>query len=243
MATPQKIRCSVKKVENHGDHVYTVDLTTERPLPTFKPGHFLHLTLDDYDPSGFWPESRVFSIASSPNFRNILKISYSVRGRYTGRMENELHEGMSVWVKLPYGDFVIQDTSNIVLLAGGTGITAFIAYIDGLNNELNGNVFLAYGARKRELLLYRNLIDAKAKANERFRSLYFLEDDDGDSNYLNPNEFLRGCLSLESIWNQLKEPQGATYYIAGPPSMINALTRSLLKKDIFPEMIKVDAWE
>lgn len=243
MATPQKIRCTVRKIEDHGDHVYTLDLIPERPLPRFKPGQFLHLTLDNYDPSGFWPESRVFSIASSPNSRNILKISYSVRGRYTGRMENELHEGMSVWVKLPYGDFVIQDTNNIVLLAGGTGITAFIAYIGGLNNELNGNVFLAYGVRKRELLLYRDLIDAKAEANERLRSLYFLEDDDGDSNYSNPNESLIGCLSLESTWNQLQEPQGATYYMAGPPAMIQSLTTILLSKNIKSEQIKVDAWE
>ena len=243
MATPQKICCTIKKIEDHGDHVYTVNLTPERLLPRFKPGQFLHLTLGDYDPSSFWPESRVFSIASSQNYRNILKISYSVRGRYTGRMENELHEGMSVWVKLPYGDFVIQDANNVVLLAGGTGITAFIAYIDGLNNELNGNVFLAYGARKRELLLYRDLIDAKAEANDRFRSLYFLEDDDGDSNYLNPNEFLIGCLSLEAIWNQLQEPQSATYYIAGPPVMIQSFTTKLLSKNIKQEQIKVDAWE
>ena len=66
MATPQKIRCQVQQITAHGDHVYTVDLTPERPVPRFRPGQFLHLTLDDYDPSGFWPESRVFSIASSP---------------------------------------------------------------------------------------------------------------------------------------------------------------------------------
>ena len=32
--------------------------------PRFRPGQFLHLALDAYDPSGFWPDSRVFSIAS-----------------------------------------------------------------------------------------------------------------------------------------------------------------------------------
>ena len=90
MATPQKLRCLVNKITDHGDHVYTVDLSLERPLPRFKPGQFLHLALDDYDPSGFWPESRVFSIASSITQRNVLRISYSVRGRYTARMENEL---------------------------------------------------------------------------------------------------------------------------------------------------------
>ena len=52
-----------------------------------------------------------------------------------------------------------------------------------------------------------------------------------------------GYLSLESIWSQLKNPREATYYIAGPPAMIQTLTGNLRKKNISPEMIKVDAWE
>ena len=246
MATPQKLRCLVNKITDHGDHVYTVDLAPERPAPRFKPGQFLHLTLDDYDPSGFWPESRVFSIASSPAQRNDLRISYSVRGRYTARMENELQEGQMVWVKLPYGDFVIRDANNVALLAGGTGITAFIAFIDGLTNEFHNNIFLAYGARKLELLLYRDLIDAKAETNNGFHAFYFVETDDKNksgSTKIQSSEFFTGCLSLETIWNQLKNPKETTYYIAGPPAMIQALTGNLLKKDISPEMIKVDAWE
>ena len=149
MATPQKFRCLVNKITDHGDHVYTADLSPERPLPRFKPGQFLHLTLDDYDPSGFWPESRVFSIASSPVQRDHLRISYSVRGRYTTRMKNELHEGRRVWIKMPYGDFVIRDSSNVVLLAGGTGITAFTAFLENLMSEHPTMVYLVYGARNR----------------------------------------------------------------------------------------------
>jgi NAD(P)H-flavin reductase len=246
MATPQKLRCHVQKITDHGDHVYTVDLAPERPVPRFKPGQFLHLTLDDYDPSGFWPESRVFSIASSPAQRDYLKIAYSVKGRYTTRMEKELKQGQQVWVKLPYGDFVIHDANNVALLAGGTGITAFIAFIDGLTNEFQNNIFLAYGARKPELLLYRDLIDAKAGANSGFHASYFVETDDKDESGSTKGqspEFFTGFLSIDAIWNQLVNPQETTYYIAGPPAMIKALTGNLLKKDVAPEMIKVDAWE
>jgi len=121
-----KFPCLVNKIIDHRDHVYTVDLSPERQLPRFRPGHFLHLALDDYDPSSFWPESRVFSIASSSVQRDHLKITYSARGCYTTRMGNELQEGQWVWVKLPYGDFVIRDANKVVLLAGGTGITAEI---------------------------------------------------------------------------------------------------------------------
>jgi NAD(P)H-flavin reductase len=247
MATPQKLRCLVNKVTNHGDHVYTVDLAPERPLPRFKPGQFLHLTLDDYDPSGFWPESRVFSIASSPAQRNDLRISYSVRGRYTARMENELHEGMLVWVKLPYGEFVIREAGNVALLAGGTGITAFIAFIEALTDTFHNSVFLAYGARKPDLLLYRESIDVKAGTDNGFHVSYFVETDESsnkcDATHSQSPEFFTGCLSLEAIWDQLEDPREATYYIAGPPAMIQALTGNLLKKGIAPEMIKVDAWE
>ena len=246
MPTPQKLRCQVNKITNYGDHVYTVDLAPERPLPRFKPGWFLHLALDDYDPSGFWPESRVFSIASSPAQRDHLKISYSVKGKYTTRMENELHEGRRVWVKLPYGDFVIRDANNVALLAGGTGITAFIAFIDGLTNGFHNNIILAYGARKAELLLYRESIDAKAGNNNGFYASYFVETDEKskcNATHSQSPEFFIGRLSLEAIWNQLANPQETTYYIAGPPAMIQVLTGNLLKKGIAPEMIKVDAWD
>ena len=246
MGTPQKLRCLVDKITDHGDHVYTVDLKPERLVPRFKPGQFLHLTLDDYDPSGFWPESRVFSIASSPNQRNHIKISYSVRGRYTARMENEIKEGRWVWVKLPYGDFVIKDTKNVVLLAGGTGITAFIAFIESYTASCN-SIFLAYGARKQELLLYRCVIDAKACTNDGFNALYFSETDNqndvSDATHSQSPECLTGCLSIEKIWSRLESHSESKYYIAGPPAMIQALTANLRNKGIEPEKIKIDAWE
>jgi len=247
MATPQKLRCRAQKITDHGDHVYTVDLVPERPLPRFKPGQFLHLTLDDYDPSGFWPESRVFSIASSPARRDHLKISYSVKGRYTARMEKELHEGRMAWVKMPYGDFIIQDAGDVVLLAGGTGITAFIAFMENLTDAFRNRVVLAYGARKPELLLFRESIDAKAGANNGFRACYFVESGGSGNPCGFPGsqspELLTGCLSLDSVWQQLENPKETTYYIAGPPAMIQTLTGNLLKKEIAAERIKVDAWE
>src|SRR3954451_21559102 len=106
MAVAQKLGCVIEGIVDHGAHVYTLALRPERPAPRFRPGQFLHLALDPYDPTGFWPESRVFSIASAPHERDRLRITYAVHGRFTGRMESEAIEGRRVWVKLPYGDFV-----------------------------------------------------------------------------------------------------------------------------------------
>ena len=63
--TPQKIRCTLTRLLDHGDHVYSLFLTPDRRLPRFLPGQFLHLALDEYQLGDFWPDSRVFSIASS----------------------------------------------------------------------------------------------------------------------------------------------------------------------------------
>ena len=52
----QKLRCVVDRVVDHGERVYTVALRPERPAPRFRAGQFLHLALDPYDPTGFWPE-------------------------------------------------------------------------------------------------------------------------------------------------------------------------------------------
>ena len=241
---PIKLRCQVNKIIDHGEHVYTVDLAPERTLPCFKPGQFLHLTLDDYDPSGFWPESRVFSIASSPARRNDLRISYSVKGRYTTRMENELQEGRWVWVKLPYGDFVFRDANNLVLLAGGTGITAFTAFLENLTAEYPSMVYLVYGVRNRELLIYRDMIENQANLIPSLKTFYFIETQQTPQTQLTQQtQIFEGCLSLEKVWNQLEKPNEATYYIAGPPAMIQSLTANLLKKGVSSEMIKVDAWE
>lgn len=247
MATPQKIRCQVQKITHHGDHVYTVNFKPERLMPRFRAGQFLHLTLDEYEPSSFWPESRVFSIASSPASRDNLQISYSVKGKYTLRMEKELREGRWLWAKLPYGDFVIEDTTNTVLMAGGTGITAFIAFIASISPEMQGRIFLAYGARKPDLLLYRDIIALKVKNHAGVKAFYFVESGNNDTMSAQDLKTLEsvaaGCLSLDAIWNRVENPDTATFYIAGPPAMIQTLTEDLQKKGIEPDRIKVDAWE
>lgn len=241
MAVAQKIRCRVERITNHDEHVYTVDLSPERRVPVFKPGQFLHLALDAYDPSGFWPESRVFSIASAPDQRERLRITYSVQGRFTARMEKELAEGKSVWIKLPYGEFIVQATSDVVLFAGGTGITAFTAFLDDLTPTFPQKVYLAYGARERRLLIYRDLAERCAARVSQLHPFYFIEQDaDGESA---ARSEIVGRLSVAAMWQRIENPLSATYYISGPPPMLKAISRDLNERGMRADAIRMDAWE
>lgn len=237
MAIAQKLRCCVEQIIAHGDHVYTVELRPERPAPRFRPGQFLHLALDDYDPSGFWPESRVFSIASAPVQRALLRIVYSVRGRFTARMERELSEGRQVWVKLPYGDFIVEDAGDIVLFAGGTGITAFTAFLDGLTPAFRPAVTVAYGARTAGLLIYRDLLAARVAQIPGLCVRYFVERGEP------PADVTIGRLSVDAVWPHILAPAQATYYLSGPPAMLKTLADDLRGHGITGSAIRIDAWE
>lgn len=246
MPVPQKLRCRVERLIDHGDHVYTVDLIPERRAPQFRPGQFLHLALDEYDPSGFWPDSRVFSIASSPTQRDCLRISFSVQGHFTARMERELAENRHVWVKLPYGEFVIDETRDVVLLAGGTGITAFTAFLEGLTLEFRHSVYLAYGARNKNLLIYRDRIAEQARAISQLHTLYFVERDTNEP-AMSAGETISGetigRLSVAVIWNKISSSPNALYYISGSPLMLKAISQELRAGGVAADAIRIDAWE
>ena len=240
MPVTQKLACTVERITAHGERVYTVALRPERQVPRFRAGQFLHLALDGYDPSGFWPESRVFSIASASTERESLRITYAVHGHYTARMERDLTEGRSVWIKMPYGDFVIDDGRDVVLFAGGTGITGFTAFLESLAPADRQSVVLAYGARTEPLLIYKELIERCRQRAPQLRATYFVEAAgcDGASVHMT-----RGRVSVGAIWQHLDQPYDMAYYISGPPPMLGAIRQELLARGIDAEAIHIDAWE
>lgn len=239
MATPRKIRCVVSRIHPHGDHVYSLELKPDKPLPAFEAGQFLHLTIDPYDPADFWPESRAFSIASHPNQRDRIEIIYSTIGFYTHRMENELREGSEVWVKVPYGDFVVQADRDLVLFAGGTGISAFTSFLRDLDptDSAAPRVHLAYGARTAALLLYADEFREKAGAGERFTVDLFAEQPSDDAS------IAVGRLSVEAVWQRVANAADRAFYLSGPPPMIAAIAQDLRHRDVREDRIRIDAWE
>ena len=230
MAVVRKIPCVVRAVTDHGEHVYTVEFEPSMSAPHFSPGQFLHLALDPPQPGGFWPESRVFSIASSPRDRDRLAITYAVKGAFTTRMERELAPGGSAWVKLPYGEFVVDSTRDAVLFAGGTGVTAFTALLQSLRPERATRVLLFYGARTPDLFVYGPL--AKACAREVLALSCSLVCEETD-----------GRLQVDAAWPAIASLHDPVFYLSGPPLMLEALTTQLRERSVAPALIRTDAWE
>jgi len=239
MSVPQKIRCEITRIFDHGGKVYSLELAPERKAPQFLPGQFLHLAIDPYEAGDFWPESRVFSIASTPHRLDLLTVTYSVVGKFTTKMEQQLKVGSKVWVKFPYGEFVIQKNGNVVLIAGGTGITAYTAFLEGLSAQTDQKVYLFYGARNSDLLIFKPMVERKVKEVKNLSAWYFIEEGEEDK----AANTLVGRVPIDSILSRIGHILNPVFYLSGPPGMLISMTKDLKSHGILENHIKTDAWE
>ena len=250
MSNPIKTRAVVDSLKAHGEGVYTINLKPEGRVPRFKPGQFLHLSVDEYDPSGgFWPDSRVFSIASAPG-KETVSIVYSVKGIYTRKMEERLKAGSRVWLKLPFGDFIIKSSvhegQSIVLVAGGTGISPFIPYLEGICQDgglSERKVFLYYGVRTESNVLFPELLARCVSKLDQFIANLWIENQCPEVLSKIGVKPRAGHLSIDAIYwecNGLRDP---VYFLSGPPAMISNFRVQLAEKGVSSDNVKSDEWE
>ena len=242
MARPVKVKALLKSIIPHGFNVFTLNFSLPKRYTKFSPGQFAHLTLDKFDPTmGYWPDSRVFSIASEPN-KDELTFVYSIKGEYTKRMERELKEGNEFWLKLPYGDFTIEQendlNSPIILVAGGTGISPFIPYLLNKNKSNSERVVkLFYGFRNQELFIFEKKLEEACTIMPNLELNYFSEES------ILGRSVQLGVLNMEDIYGKTKGLTNPIYFLSGPPEMIVNFKKTLLEKNVSKDSIRVDAWE
>ena len=229
MAIVKKYQAEVVHIEEPVSQLFTV---TFKPLGgrfRYAPGQFLHLTLETYDPSESWPESRCFSMQSAPHNENIL-ITYAVKGAYTRRMAQELLPGRIVTLKLPYGELFTQYhlKENAVFIAGGTGITPYLSLFSDPSFADYKNAVLYAGFKDKSFNFYENDLFKAREINPSCRVVYYYENENG---IINISE-------IHKINGNVK-----TYFISGPPAMIKIFKSYLAQNGVPQENIKTDDWE
>ncbi|MBU2647047.1 FAD-dependent oxidoreductase [bacterium] len=248
MANPIRIQAHVDQIQNRGDGIYTLVLKPQRRIPRFQPGQFLHLAIDHYDPrGGFWPDSRVFSIASSRS-RETIEINYSVKGLFTTRMAEQLKEGSEVWLKLPYGDFIIErgvaENQDILLVAGGTGLSPFLSYLEEqVTSPGKRKIHLIYGVRKEIHILNEALLVNCLDMLEGFTLEVFIESEPCARILNNRVQPRPGMITLDHILATSETIRDPVVFLSGPITMIQAFRAGLLEAGIAPDRIRIDEWE
>lgn len=229
MTILKKYPSRIVAIHNHIAGVYTLELESLGKPFKYEPGQFLHLALDEYDPSSQWPDSRCFSMQSNPDEETI-KITYAVKGQFTKQMEQQLQVGSEVCLKLPYGDLFTQphNKANTVFIAGGTGVTPFLSLFthESFNEYINPHIYL--GFRSKEYNIYHEELN-------RMQTIRVIR-----------NEFVKISVSyqdidIHSIFNE--NGSNNDYFISGPPVMIKAFKQTLIAKGVPAKQILSDDWE
>lgn len=235
MANPVKIKAVVSEAVHHTGSVASYRFKPQGRVPKFHAGQFLHIALDEYRPDAPWPESRCFSIASSPAERHEeLAVTISVKKRFTERIFRTLEKGSECWLKLPYGEFLFPPDRHLTLIAGGVGITPYLSLLKQMLEEKSTQaISLCYGVRSAEHDLFGELLERCNEELPNFDKTVWCED--GSI----PGE--RGILDIDAI--HAASPDNSIFYLSGPPAMISTFKDRLLDLGTDAGRIRVDDWE
>jgi NAD(P)H-flavin reductase len=225
MAIVKKYPSKVVGIHSLIDGVYTLELESLSKPFKYEPGQFMHLALDDYDPAGQWPDSRCFSMQSSPD-EELIKITYAIKGHFTNRMQKELEPGKLVTLKLPYGDLFSQvhNKVNTVFIAGGTGITPFLSLFthESFKDYENPKIYL--GFKSRVYNIYKDELNSIKPCDLKI----FYENE-------------KGLIDIDNIFSENGTQND--YFISGPPLMIKTFRYSLSAYGVPLKQILTDDWE
>lgn len=226
----KKYRATLKNIAHPIEGIYTLTFSSENGRFKFFPGQFLHLALDaDYDGIGQWPESRCFSIRTSPS-QDDVKITYAVKGKFTELMEKSLKIGDKIWLKMPYGDLFTRphNKNHTVFISGGTGITPFLSLFTDNSFDQYKNPVLYGGFRSETFNIYEEELKKTVLINPRTIIKRIYENTDG-------------MLNIHTIFNE--NGLNASYFISGPPLMIKTFKNFLLENGVRADNILTDDWE
>lgn len=197
----------------------------------YQPGQFLTFLLNINGQK----VRRSYSMASSPHVDVSLAVSVKrvPGGLVSNYLCERIHPGDILETLEPMGTFVpkleTQNRRTLILIGAGSGITPLFSMAkSALHVEPNSRVWLIYGSRSEDSIIYKAHLDAMEQAygRSRFQVTHVLSQPtarwNGLSGRLNRHMLTR---LLEEV--PMADRQGASVYLCGPDEMM-AEARSAL---------------
>ncbi len=187
--------------------------------------------------------ARCFSIVSSPTDRDILQFSMRVRGHFT-RALSGIQIGDTVNVRGPYGGFVADfglDT-DVVMLAGGIGITPFISmarYAGAVQST--SKLTLIYSCANQDDIPFLEELKQLEVQNPNFRVIFVIGQ--GPMNKLAGQVAGTGRITPEILdYLFATRYAAATFFVCGPPPFMNGMVKTLHSKGVDMVQIVTEAF-
>lgn len=187
---------------------------------------------------------RCFSIVSSPNDQERIQFGIRRQGRFTSSIA-QLQPGKAVTVRGPFGDFVVDEQydRNVVMLAGGIGITPFISTLRYATEVgMSKPITLLYSCRGRDGIPFLDELVALEKRNPRLRVIFFVTD-----NSILPRDndarIVSGRIDEEWVQRITRESfKSSTYFLCGPKGFVDNLQKQLGNRAVDNEHILTESF-
>ena len=179
------------------------------PIPKQRAGQFLFVRFPK-EPT--LNESHPFTISSAPH-EDVLRLTIKASGDFTRALFTDLKPGTDAVIEGAYGMFDYKTGGQKqIWIAGGIGVTPFLAFVRDMRKTLDHDVDFYYAMRHRDEVLFYNEIETAGLRNPRLK-VHIRYSASG------------GSLTVDEIVkNAGGDVSGRHIYMCGPYPMVQAFT-------------------
>jgi ferredoxin-NADP reductase len=205
----------------------------------FTAGNAVDLTLVDPPQTDGKGNTRTFSIVSAP-FEDELTFATRLRDSAFKRALKDAPAGMRARLGKPGGEFTLAlgDARPAVFLAGGIGITPFVSMLrDAANARLARHIWLFYSNRRTEdapFLAELSALDRRSASHHFVGTMTQME------RSTQPWDGARGPIDRAMLERHFGELSNAVYYVAGPPTLVEAMQQMLAGAGVRDDAVHTD---
>lgn len=206
------------------DTPHTRVFVTEKPQDfDFVPGQATDVAIAK---TGWKDKERPFTITSlpgDPKLEFTIK-TYPERDGVTDEMRG-LEVGDELLLSEPWGAIEYQGPG--IFIAGGSGITPFLAILRDLHQreEVEGNLLLYSNSKEEEIIAAAEMKKILGDACS-----FFVTDSDED-------DYRDERLTKDILEEYMEDAEGPYFYLCGPPEMVEELEGYLEELDVAEEYI------
>jgi len=219
MPTEHEYQWQIVRTEPESPDVMSLYLQPQSERPSFKAGQYLTIKIPESGPA----EGKAYSISSAPHEEHV-RITIRKIGLFSYTLLS-LDVGSTLTTSQPYGYFYPEpdDTSDLVFVVGGIGITPCLSIIKNLvHTKSPRTIHLLYSNQTEADIAFKDELAVLAKTNQQLYIHHFITREKPKTEGL-----LTGRITPTEIFKLIADPMAAEFFLCGSMNFTKSLWKEL----------------